>query len=151
MMTPLSFKQFLLTWAPMSAITATVAPAPGGAATVVQFEGIAVPVVTSVLGLVGVLASRWLALPKERPLGTPSFLVVSLIMMIIVELWIVESQPGWLFAFVVAIGVGFSGYSLIELLGDQIKELIKSAFASAREGFGALFKTTSKGNSDVEP
>ena len=57
-------------------------------------------------------------------------------MLILVELWIVESRPRWLFAFVIAIGLGFSGYSLIELLGDQMRDFIKDIVGKARGAIG---------------
>ena len=62
-------------------------------------------------------------------MGWGGFALVSLIMLIVVELWIVESRPGALFAFVVAIGLGFSGYSLIELVGAEIGSFIKRIIA----------------------
>ena len=94
------------------------------------------------------LCARFLALPKERSLGTPRFLVVSLLMVVAVQLWILEARPGWLFAFVLSIGLGFSGYSLIELLGGQVKETVTAGFEAARGAFGKLFKTSKDGDAD---
>ena len=76
--------------------------------------------------------ARPLARAQERTLPLWQFLLVTAIMLIVVELWVLNSQPGWLFAFVIAIGLGFSGYSLIELLGEEIKGLVKSAFDLAQ-------------------
>jgi hypothetical protein len=135
---PMSFGKFSLAWLPTAAVTATVDPAPRLAdAFALSIGGITVPPVTCLLGLLGVVLARPLVRKKESTLGLPAFLLVSAILLITVQLWILESRPGALFAFVIAIGVGFSGYSLIELLGDQVRSLargIVSRNASAPEG-----------------
>lgn len=130
----LSLGKFLLGWAPALALSAsvesgaTLAPRLADAFTF-DLAGIAVPPVTCALGLLGVLMARPLAKRRENALSWPLFVLVSAIMLIVVELWIVEDRPGALFAFVVAIGMGFSGYSLIELAGDQISAFIKRVIA----------------------
>lgn len=83
--------------------------------------GFAVPVVSGALGLLGIVLSRPLARKAEAERGVVSFVMVSLIMLIVVELWISESRPSGLFAFALAVGLGFSGYSLIELVSEQIR------------------------------
>jgi len=95
-----------------------------------------VPVVTCALGALGVIMARPFARRTEASLGLPLYLLVSAIMLILVQLWIVESRPGWLFAFVVAIGLGFSGYSMLELFGDQLKGLVRSGFDQAKSAIG---------------
>lgn len=130
----ISTVKFLLGWVPALALTASVE---GGAslaprladAFAFDLAGIAVPPVTCALGLLGVLMARPLAKRREDALSWPLFLLVSAIMLIVVELWIVEERPGALFAFVVAIGMGFSGYSLIEIAGDQIGAFIRRVIA----------------------
>lgn len=139
---PVAFHKFAASW-----LLAALASVPLDAAapqteTVLAVAGVEIPVITAALGLLGVIAARFLALPKERSLGTPRFLTVSLLMVVAVQLWIVEQRPGWLFAFVLSIGLGFSGYSLIELLGDQVKETAKAGFDGVRKAAGKLFKTS---------
>jgi hypothetical protein len=114
--------KFLSAWVPLAA-AATVADPKLRLADLFAFEigGYLFPPVTLVLGALGVLAARPLARRSESQLSGRLFLLVSLIMTIVVELWVLENRPGALFAFVVAIGVGFSGYSLIEMFGEQIK------------------------------
>jgi len=132
---PLSLSKFLVLWLPSLALAA-VAPAarlPLGERFVVDLWGLPVPIVTCILGAIGVLAARPFTRRSEAALGLPLRLLVSAIMLIVVELWIIESRPGWLFAFVVAVGLGFSGYSLLELFGQQIKDFITRAFSSATE------------------
>lgn len=126
MIAPLSSGKFFATWLPALAVSASVDPAPRLADLfAVQLGGFTVPLLTCGLGLLGVLLARPLAKRRETTVGWPGFALVSLIMLIVVELWIVESRPGALFAFVIAIGLGFSGYSLIELVGDQVRDFIK--------------------------
>jgi hypothetical protein len=125
-MTGLSFGKFLSGWVPALAVAAAVDPAPRLAdAFALDLGGVVVPPVTCVLGLLGVVMARPLVRRQESTLGLPAFLLVSAILLIAVELWIVESRPGALFAFVMAIGAGFSGYTLIELAGDQVKDLLR--------------------------
>ena len=77
-----------------------------------------------------------LARRTEAQLGWASFAAVTAIMLIVVLLWIVESRPGWLYAFVVSIGMGFSGYSLIELFGEQVRSFVTDIFDKARSTIG---------------
>ena len=80
----------------------------------------------------GALAMRYM------PTGSSAFS-----MLIVVLLWIVESRPSWLYAFVVSIGLGFSGYSLIELFGEQVKSFVTDVFDKARSTIG---QTPAKGD-----
>lgn len=135
---PLTFPQFLLGWVPALAASSVVPDAapPLADAMLVVVGGVPVPLVTCALGLLGVLMARPLARKSESALSWPLFALVSAIMLILVELWIIESRPGWLFAFVIALGLGFSGYSLIELLGDQMRDFIKDIVGKARGAIG---------------
>ncbi|MEL7754022.1 hypothetical protein VO57_008785 [Citromicrobium bathyomarinum] len=135
---PISFSHFLLGWVPALAATSVVPEvAPELADTMlVVIGGVPIPLVTCVLGFLGVIMARPLARKSESALSWPLFLLVTAIMLILVELWIVESRPRWLFAFVIAIGLGFSGYSLIELLGDQLRDFIKDIVGKARGAIG---------------
>lgn len=138
MVHPLTFPKFLAAWLPALAVsTAVPAPHPAlGDMFVIDVAGLPVPVVTCLLGALGIALSRPFARRSEAQLGWPMFLLVSAIMLIVVLLWIVESRPGWLFAFVVSVGMGFSGYSLLELFGEQVKDFIRRAFAGAAGTIG---------------
>lgn len=133
-----SVGKFLSGWLPALVLTATADPSATAVHWVVMIEGQQLPVVTAILAALGVIAARPLARDRERKLPLWQFLLVTGIMLIVVELWVLHSQPGWLFAFVMAIGLGFSGYSLIELLGEEMKGVIKSAFGIVRDRIGAL-------------
>lgn len=136
MIAPLTFPKFLSGWLPSLALVATVDPGPR-LADLFAFSagGMTIPPVTCLLGAAGVLLARPLARRSEGTLGWRGFALVSLIMLIVVELWVLESRPGALFAFVVAIGLGFSGYSLIELIGEQVRSFLKNIVGRASDAF----------------
>lgn len=129
---PLSFSKFLAGWLPALAVASQVDPAPRLADLFAfQMGGFTVPPLTCALGAIGVLAARPLARKAETTLSWPLFLLVSLIMLVVVQLWILENSPGALFAFVIAIGLGFSGYALIELVGEEVRGFMKNIVAVA--------------------
>ena len=132
----MNFSHFLAGWLPALAVSSVVPQTDLGELGLVSLGGLPIPVITCVLGLLGIVMARPLARKSEAELGWPAFLLVSVIMLVLVELWIVESRPGWLFAFVVAIGLGFSGYSLLELLGDQIRDFARSILERAKSTIG---------------
>lgn len=137
MIVPLTFPKFLAGWVPSLALVATVDPGPR-LADMFAFDagGVTVPPVTCLLGAAGVLLARPLARRSEGTLGWRGFALVSLIMLIVVQLWVLEYRPGALFAFVVAIGLGFSGYSLIELVGEEVRAFLKNIVGRASSAIG---------------
>lgn len=88
------------------------------------------PVVTLAIAAIGVLAARPISPRRNPPLGLAKNILVTLIMLIAALLWVLDTRPGLLFAFVVSIGLGFSGYSLIELLGGEIAAYLTRAIAA---------------------
>jgi hypothetical protein len=124
---PIALHKFAAGWLPALAVTASVDPAPRLAELFAfRLGGATFPPVTMVLGLLGVCAARPLVRSKEAELVLWKFLLVSAILVTMVELWVIDSRPpNALFVFVMAIGVGFSGYSLIELAGDQARDLMQ--------------------------
>lgn len=118
-----TFGKFATAWLPALTVASVADPAPRLAdAFVIQFGGVPVPAMTCALGALGVLLARPLARRQESILGLPLFLVVSAIMLFTVQIWIIDSRPPALFAFVIAIGLGFSGFSLIEMIGGQVRD-----------------------------
>ena len=131
MMVPLSVPKFLTGWLPALAVSAAIRPSPRLAdAFVLPIGGVMFPLLTCALGAIGVLLARPLARRAEQALPLALFLVVTAIMLITVQIWIIDSRPNALFAFVVSIGLGFSGYSLIEMVGGQVRELAARIAAS---------------------
>lgn len=135
---PISFTKFLVLWLPTVALTAVVPDPqmPLGDRFLIDLLGLPIPVVTCALGALGIAASRPFTRAAEDGLGWKLRGLVTLIMLIVVQLWIIEARPGWLFAFVVAIGLGFSGFSLLELFGSQVQDFIRRAFESAAGTIG---------------
>lgn len=135
---PVSIPKFLFVWLPALAITVSLPEAgvPLGDRFLVEVAGLPIPVVTCALGALGIIAARPFTIQAEQDLGWKLRLLVTLIVLVLVQLWIIESRPGWLLAFVVAIGLGFSGFSLLELFGDQVKDLMRRAFEVAGNSIG---------------
>lgn len=104
----------------------------------ITFDGLELPALQLVLALAGVVMARPLAPRRSPPLGLVKSILVTVIMLVVAASWVIEAQPGLLFTFVVAIGLGFSGYAVIELAGKQIEEFIKSVFDAARAGIDSL-------------
>ncbi len=107
-------------------------------ALILPFDGLDVPVLQLGLALAGVLMARPLAPRRVPPLGWAKSLLVTVIMLMISASWVIESQPGLLFAFVVSIGLGFSGYALIELIGEEVQNFIKSIIEGASSALSSL-------------
>ncbi|MCM3419039.1 hypothetical protein [Sphingopyxis alaskensis] len=97
---------------------------------VITGGGIDWPVVTLAIAAIGVLAARPLSPKRNPPLPLWKNALVTLIMLVVALLWVVDTRPGLLFAFVVSIGLGFSGYTLIELMGEQISDYLRRLFAA---------------------
>jgi uncharacterized membrane protein len=134
-----SIPKFAALWLPALAISATADPTPrlADAFTFDLVPGLPVPALTCAIGAIGVLCARPLARRSESTLSWPMFALVSLIMLITAQLWIVEDRPGLLFAFVVSLGLGFAGYSLIEMVGAQVAQFARDMIgraASAAQG-----------------
>ncbi len=104
----------------------------------VRLEGTELPVLQLALALAGVLMARPLAPRREQERGIGRQILVTLIMMVLASVWVIESQPGLLFTFVVAIGLGFSGYALIELAGTQIEHAAKRLFATISDALASI-------------
>lgn len=145
----ISIPKFAAAWLPALAISAQVNPGPRlSEAFIVIFVGVPVPAFTCVLGAIGVLAGRPLARKAESTLSWPLFALVTLIMLVVSQLWIIESHPGWLFAFVIALGLGFAGYSLIELAGTELRDFISATISKATETVGRITGGRADGQSE---
>ena len=104
------------------------------AAMTVQFDGLTIPVLQSALAVLGVALARPLVPKSAEPAGLAARLLISAIMMLTALAWVIEMKPGILFAFVVSIGLGFAGYSLIELMGEQVKGIVSGFFDRFKGG-----------------
>lgn len=122
-----SAPKFFAAWVPAAMVSAHAPPPVPvlGQIFFIHVAGIPVPIVTALIAALGIILARPFARRAETDLGWPLFILVTAIMLIVTELWVIETRPGWLFAFVVSIGMGFAGYSLIEMFGEQVKNLMK--------------------------
>lgn len=128
---------FYVPWS--AAVAASSVEPPPIDGLVLHLQGIDLPVVQAVLAVAGVLLARPLARKKEAALPLSHFLVVTAIMLLAALAWVSEARPGVLFTFVVAIGLGFSGYALIENAGEQIQTFVKRSIASAIDAIGSVW------------
>lgn len=127
MISEISAHKFALGWLPALAVTASVDPVPKLAdVLVVHWSGVPIPVLTCAIGALGVLSARPLARRTESTLSLGLFILVSFILLVAAQLWIIESRPGLLFAFVVSLGLGFAGYALIEMVGAEVTDFARN-------------------------
>lgn len=120
---------FYAAWMPALMLSSTARQA-SLADIVIAAGGFDWPIVTLAIAAIGVLAARPISPKRNPPLGLMKNALVTLIMLTAALLWVLDTRPGLLFAFVVSIGLGFSGYSLIELLGEEIAAWVKRAIAA---------------------
>jgi hypothetical protein len=134
-----SYSSFYLPWfAALAVASGEPAAASSGAATVIHFQGLDLPLMQSVLAVAGVLMARPLARKKESTLPWSHFAIVTVIMLVAALAWVAQSRPGVLFTFVVAIGLGFSGYSLVETAGAEIQAFLKRIFQMATDALPSV-------------
>lgn len=133
----MTYAGFYLPWFAALAV-ASGEPAATSTATVLHFEGIDLPVVQAVLAIAGVLMARPLARKKESTLPRSHFLIVTAMMMIIALAWVAQSRPDVLFTFVVSMGLGFSGYALVETAGAEIQNFLKRILAIATDALATI-------------
>jgi hypothetical protein len=137
-----SLSTFYVPW--LAAAAASIEqPAPTGAMIVLNLgDGFQLPLVHSVLAIAGVLMAFPLAPKQNPPLGKLKSALVALIMIVLALVWVSQSRPNFLFTFVVAIGLGFSGFSLIELAGQELMGLVKQLFSALRERIASITGTS---------
>lgn len=122
--------KFYLPWL-LALAAASREPLAPDAVLVLRFQGLELPALQLALAVAGVLMARPLAPRRNQERGVWRQLLITLIMLVVAVAWVTDSRPGVLFTFVVSIGLGFSGYALIELAGTEIETFIKRIFASA--------------------
>jgi hypothetical protein len=133
----MNLSSFYLPWS--AALVASAGePAASAGVTVLHFQGMTFPAVQAVLAVAGVLMARPLARKNEVTLPLSHFLIVTAIMVVIALAWVAQQQPGVLFTFVVAIGLGFSGYSLVETAGAEIQNFVKRVIAQVTDALGNI-------------
>jgi hypothetical protein len=136
MIEPVSLKHLAAFYGPwaFSLAAAALGEPRGGGGLMIQIDALSVPALQGALAVAGVLLARPLAPRREMQVGWPRFAVVTAIMLIVAVVWVAQSRPGPLLAFVVSIGLGFSGYSLIEFAGREIEGAIRRLIGAAAHG-----------------
>lgn len=122
---------FLPMWG-SAAIAAGVhdADAPAQALVRVALLGIDVPVVSAILAVLGVVLARPIAPKGPVPLTPVQTLCVGAITALLLLAWVVERRPGFLFTFVMSIGLSFSILSVLEVIGDQARSFFSRLAAA---------------------
>lgn len=123
---------FYVPW--LAAATAGIEePKSTSAMIVLNLGGFELPIVHAVLAVAGIIMAFPLAPKQNPPLGRAKSLLVAAIMIVLALTWVSQSRPNFLFTFVVAIGLGFTGFSLIELVGQELLGLVRQLFSALRE------------------
>lgn len=125
----LDFKSiaFMVLWPPALAATAATQPVRETTPYSADLLGVSVPIVTAAVAVIGVLLARPLSPRGNPPLSLGRNIAVSAILALLALVWVIDSKPGLLFALVVSIGLGFAGFSVIELIGAQIMAGLRRA------------------------
>lgn len=127
-----AMSNFYLPWLAAAATAVAQQPDPASGLVLLHLGGAELPIVQIVLAIAGVLMARPLAPRGVPPLSRGKSLLVTAIMMIVAGAWAFEDRPSVLFTFVVSIGLGFSGYSLIELAGAELLDTVRTFFAALK-------------------
>lgn len=134
---------FYLPWLAAATVAARL-PAETDAPLVMHFHGLELPVLHMFLAAAGVLLAFPLAPRRTPPLGFGKQLLVTVIMLLVALTWAAEARPGMLFTFVVSIGLGYSGYALIEIAGQEIEAFVRRIFARMTAALDRIGKTDDK-------
>lgn len=131
---------FYIPWLAAAAASADL-PGDESGFVIVDVGGIALPVVRLALAVAGVLLARLVAPRGDPPMSLGKALVVTVIMLLLACTWVIDDRPSLIFTFVVSIGLGFSGYSVIELAGSEIRDTVKAAGTAIRTKISKLTGT----------
>lgn len=117
----------------MKAETATLslAAAPAAGPLVVQLLGYDIPVVSAAFGMIGVVLALALAPPPKRRLGRGQTWALRILLVLLTLTLVVYDQKSPLVSLGWAIGLGFSGYTVIELLGAMVPDKLRGIFGTA--------------------
>lgn len=122
----LTFATFWLMGLALVTVGGVEAPPDLGALIMLDIGGRPFPVITGAIALLGVACGRPLAPKKDPPLTWRQQLAVTVAAAVAAIVWVDDSHPGLLFAFIVALGLGFAMHSVIELAGEELKGFVKT-------------------------
>lgn len=110
---------------------ASVVPAIGPAT--VTLLGYDLPVLSAILGVAGVVLALALAPPPKRPLTGGQGWALRIVLVLLTLALIIYDEKTPLISLGWAIGLGFSGYTVIELLGSMIPGRLRALFGAPPE------------------
>jgi len=138
---------FYVPWAAALGASAFV-PDAGGNYILIEFAGMEWPVLRLILAIAGVVLARPLAPRREPSPGLVKSISLTALMVFVACVWVIEARPGLLFTLVVAIGLGFSGYTLIELTGARVEAAARRVLEAAVKQSGGEPGSSSGDKSD---
>lgn len=89
--------------------------------------------------ILGVMLIRPMAPAGSPPLSRGKRLALGLALTIGAAIYAVERLESYLPSFVIAVGIGFSGQSIVELIGREALDIVRERIAGVRAAIGALF------------
>jgi hypothetical protein len=105
--------------------------APVAGPTVISLLGYDLPILSAVFAVLGVVLSLALAPPPARRLSRVQKWALRIVLVLITLALVIYDQKSPLISLGWAIGLGFSGYTVIELLGAMIPEKLRSVFGAS--------------------
>ena len=99
---------------------------------IILIAGYPVPPVTLAVAMLCVLAAR--PFTPRGPVTLPLWkqAIVTLLLMLLDASWVIDHQPGILMTVIVSIGLGYGGFSIIELAGEEMKEVVRNMFSKVK-------------------
>lgn len=118
-------------------LVASVAALPASGPIIVQLLGYDVPVLSALVGVAGVVLALDLAPPPPRRLSKRQKWALRILAILLILTLVIYDQKNPFITLGWAIGLGFSAYTVIELLGalipERLRRLFDAAFGSTTE------------------
>jgi hypothetical protein len=128
---------FYVPWAAAAVAAPAFEAQIGPSQLILNFGGFEVPALRLTLAVIAVLLARVIAPRGPHEHAPTKSVAVTVVLVLIAASWVIESRPGLLFTFIVSMGLGFSGYTILELAGREIEAFVKRIFAAATGGIGS--------------
>ena len=93
----------------------------------------------ALVAILGVMLIRPMAPAGSPPLSKGKRLALGMALTIGAAIYAVERLESYLPSFVIAVGIGFSGQSIVELIGREALNIARERIASVRAAVGTLF------------
>lgn len=90
--------------------------------------GVSLPIVSIAIAVACVVVSRSIAPRSDPPVPRWKHILTTIALLWLACAWVIETRPGTLFTTIVSFGLGFAGYSILELAGEETKGLVRRFF-----------------------